>query len=108
MKEEKTELNLDNPIFVYYFNCNNKSRQTVEQSCNELVKSFNVYSNATFWIVPTDTEGTRIECIYKGNGVKDYENFSIFVKEISDLVDSGEFHKLKSVIRSYQLKNIFE
>lgn len=108
MEEEKIELNLDNPIFVYYFNCDNKSKQTVENCCAELIKSFSVYNNITFWIVPTDTEGTRIECVYKGNGVKDYDNFIIFVKEISDLVDCGEFHKLKSVIRSYQLKNIFE
>lgn len=59
---EKKELNLENPIFVFYFNAENMSRSHAEQFAYEYRESVFNYRNATFWILAADR--TEIECIW--------------------------------------------
>ena len=99
------EVNLNNPIFAYYFNCENMSRQSVDQALNQLNANFDRYTNITFWIVPANY--TKIECVYNGQGSKyliskiedlltklsiDYPNneiaFSNFKQELRELLIS--------------------
>ena len=72
------EINLNNPIFAYYFNCENMSRQSVEQALNQLNANFDRYTNITFWIVPANY--TKIECVYNGQGSK------YLISKIEDLL----------------------
>ena len=70
---QKIELNLDNPIFVFYICVNGMSRQRAEEYFHDIKNQFDIYSNITMWIVATD-EPTKIECVYDGKGkTKDVE-----------------------------------
>ena len=72
MQEEKIELNLENPIFVCYLDCENRSRQSAEELCLRAQRMFNLYSNITVWVLAADR--TKVECIYGGSKSMDYLN----------------------------------
>ena len=58
------EINLDNPIFVYYFDAQNHSSSFVDQTIHQLSKKMSQYTNITFWIVPSNF--SKIECVFDG------------------------------------------
>jgi hypothetical protein len=65
--DKKEELNLDNPIFVFYICTVGFTKLGAEQLMNELRKKFDIYKNATIWFLASETQ-TKIECIYDGWG----------------------------------------
>jgi len=97
-------LNLDNPIFVYYLNVNNISRQHVDQMCSE-IKSQMAYGNITLWIVPC--EKSRIECIYDGFSMKRSKIKRIY-NAIEKMIDDPTLSQYKQEMRDILLDDIFE
>ena len=55
----RIELNLDNPIFVFYICIRGMSRQRAEEYIHQVKQQFDIYSNITMWIVATE-EPTKI------------------------------------------------
>lgn len=110
---EKIELNLNNPIFVFYYNIAGLSRQRAEQEMMMLKENFDIYKNATMWLVACkDTQETKIECIYDGWGRnRDSELFDL-IKEINTRVDilsnSKDFDDFKLNIRDWRLENVLK
>lgn len=105
MNEDKIELDLNNPIFVYYLNTSNRPRQQVEQSIHHLNENFKRYINITVWIVVTE-DSSRMECLYQG-----YVNKSTkeLYDKIIDIYNSGnDFSDIKTKIRNLILEDIFE
>lgn len=69
--DQSQDLNLNNPIFVYYININGLTRQRSEEMLSSIAANFR-YNNVTVWVVPTSSP-TKIECIYNGykvDGIK--------------------------------------
>jgi len=75
------EINLENPIFVYYFDAENSSRQSVVEHYNVLALKMSQYTNITFWIVPADY--TKIECVFDG-----WKSNIYSLKKLSDCLES--------------------
>lgn len=78
---EENQINLDNPIFVYYFDRSNMPVQMVNESMEALSKKMSQYTNITFWIVPADF--TKIECVFDG-----WKSNIYSLKKLSDCLDS--------------------
>jgi hypothetical protein len=109
--QENEELNLENPIFVFYINVDGSSRAKIEQDIHQLSKSFG-YSNVTTWFFPVRGQETRAECIYDGWGrSRDSELFDL-IKEINNridiLSDSKDFDDFKIKVRDWRLGNLLD
>ena len=106
---ERIELNLDNPIFVFYISIRGMSRQRAEEYIHQVKQQFDIYSNITMWIVATD-EPTKIECIYDGKGkTKDSEIAGLIQQineRISVLGQSNSFEDFKINIRDWRIDKI--
>jgi hypothetical protein len=110
MIEEK-EIDLDNPIFVYYVNVHGLSRQSTEEQIQKLTDIFK-YKNVTTWIVPRNEGETKIECVYDGRIKERSEELKSLIEEINEKVDilskSSNFDDFKINIRDWRLKNILK
>jgi len=98
------DVNLDNPIFVYYINVQNHPRSYVDKMIQNIQESFP--SNITLWIVPC--EYTKIECIFDGwkmksDGLK--KKIYTLIEEMD--VNNPNFGELKRQIREVILTDIF-
>ena len=109
--QEKIELDLNNPIFVCYINLDGLSRQRGYEQMEEMIKSLDIYKNATMWFLPgKNGQETRIECIYDGWGRnRDSELFDL-IKEINTRIDimskSNSFEDFKINIRDWRINEL--
>ncbi len=96
------DINLDNPIFVYYINALNHPKQYVDQMIQNIKDSFP--SNITLWVVPCDY--TKIECVFDGWKMKSESLKKIYtiIEEMD--VDNPNFKKLKSKIREILIDDL--
>ncbi len=110
MIEEK-EIDLDNPIFVYYVNVHGLSHASVDRLLTEVKSAFN-YKNVTVWIVARSEGETKIECVYDGRIRERSEELKFLIDEINEKVDllskSGSFDDFKINIRDWRIKNLLE
>lgn len=107
---EKIELNLDNPIFVFYLDVSNMSRQRVEEIILQHKTAFDIYSNITTWIIASDK--TEVNCIFDGKYRNRDSELSELVKEINKRVEilseSKSFEDFKINIRNWRLSSIID
>lgn len=105
----KIELNLDNPIFVFYICVNGMSRQRVEEYIHQVKSQFDIYSNITMWIVATD-EPTKIECVYDGKGKTKDSEIAGLIEQINERItvlgQSNSFEDFKINIRDWRIDKI--
>ncbi len=78
---EENEINLENPIFVYYFDSKSLSLQRASEYYAALSEKMSKYTNITFWIVPTDF--TKIECVFDG-----WKSNIYSLKKLSDCLET--------------------
>lgn len=108
---EKKEINLDNPIFVYYLNVDGMSPQSIAEQIYKIQEIWS-FQNIVTWIVPRRDGETKIECVYDGRIKERGEELKELIEEINDkieiLSESGNFDDLKIAIRDWRLKNIFK
>ena len=107
----KPEINLDNPIFVYYVNIQGLPRQRIDEMVDKLSDAFN-YKNVTTWIVPRNEGETKIECVYDGRVRERSEELNFLIEEINEKVDilsrSGSFDDFKISVRDWRINNIIK
>lgn len=96
------EINLDNPIFVYYINARHYSTQDLQRIEKELRDSFP--SNITLWIVPCDY--TKIECIFDGWKMKSQSLQKIYTLIEEMDVNNPNFSELKRQIREIIITDV--
>jgi hypothetical protein len=106
---EKEEINLDNPIFVYYLNVDGMSHQSRDEYISK-IQEFWSFQNIVTWIVPRREGETKIECVYDGR-IKDRgEELKELIEEINEKIDtlseSGNFDDFKIAIRDWRIKNL--
>lgn len=97
-----SEINLDNPIFVYYINAQSYPRQHIDRMIKELKDSFP--SNITLWIVPCDY--TKIECVFDGWKMKSDSLQKIYTLIEEMDVNDPNFSELKRQIREIIITDI--
>ncbi len=98
------DLNLNNPIFVYYLNTENMSRQYVDGIVFKIREQM-TYDNITLWIVPC--EKSRIECIYDGFSMKRSKIKRIYTA-IEKMIDDPTLSHYRQEMRDILLDDIFE
>ena len=107
----KQEINLDNPIFVYYINVDGMSNQSVDEYIYK-IQEFWSFQNIVTWIVPRREGETKIECVYVGRIKERGEELKELIEEINDkieiLSESGNFDDFKIAIREWRLSNILK
>ena len=94
--EEVQELDLNNPIFVFYMSVEGMSRQRAEESAQAVMKQFG-YSNITMWFIAIPKGETRIECVY--DGVYKQKTIRKVLDVINDFPDVEYYAEIKSKIR---------
>ena len=113
-KKEK-EIDLDNPIFVYYINIDGMSPQNANETIVRLNESW-VFPNLTTWIVPRREGETKIECIYDGaydGRVRERsEELRELIEELNEKIDSitnaSDFDEFKIIVRDWRLKALLK
>ena len=105
IEAEEKEINLDNPIFVYYIDTRGQSRQVIEQLANQISRVFP--KNVTLWIVPSE-QPSKIECVYDGKlRVNKLKELHSLVNDIhSELNNSSDFSEFKIKVRDILLNSI--
>jgi hypothetical protein len=108
---EKIELDLNNPIFVFYIKTAGLSKQAAQESIYRMYKEFSIYKNITFWIVPVDSE-TRIELIWGGSNREKNDELSRLVTVINSRIDvlskSKSFEDFKINIRDFRIDSLID
>lgn len=105
---KKEELNLDNPIFVFYINVEGYSRQKAEEHIQEIIENFDIYKNAKIWILAS--KETKVECIYDGWGRSRDSELKELIGDINERIEilskSHSFEDFKINIRDWRIDNI--
>ena len=111
IKEPLPEIDLDNPIFVYYINVNGMSPQKANEIINQVKDQWS-YSNVVTWIVPRQQGDTKIECVYDGRVRERSEELKELIEEINEKVDlmsqSSSFEDFKIIVRDWRLKTLLK
>lgn len=106
--EEKIELDLNNPVFVVYVNTQGLSTQSREESLWKTKKMFDIYKNATFWVISSDE--TKVECVYDGQCRSRDMEISDLIEEINTRIDimskSSSFEDFKINIRDWRINEL--
>jgi len=103
------EINLENPIFVYYIDVTGLSRQSSERLL--LHVRDNQYTNITSLIFPIKNNPTRVEVIWKGTKYSDnkFEDPDI-IKHLNSIlqivIDGSSDEQIKSALRDLKIEKI--
>ena len=105
---EGTELNLENPIFVVYFDGDKMPRDYINGMVESFKKTIDIYSNVTFWYIVSDR--TAIECVYDGFSRNRQKEINDLVKEINKRIEvisqSKDFEDFKINIREWRISEV--
>ncbi len=108
---DKKEIDLDNPIFVYYLNVNAMSHQQVNETVNRLNEAWS-FDNLVTWIVPRREGETKIECVYDGRIKGGSDELMELISEINDKIEilsgSNDFEDFKIAIRDWRINNLLK
>ena len=108
--EKNQELDLNNPIFVFYLNVENRSRQSAQEYIENTRKHFDIYKNATMWFVAAKKD--EVVCVYDGWGrVRDSE-LKDLIEEINTKIEimsqSHSFDDFKINVRDWRIGKLVD
>jgi hypothetical protein len=105
---EKLELNLDNPVFVFYLDVSNKSRQSAAEYIENTRKHFDIYKNATLWFVASNKD--EVVCVYDGWGRNRDLELKDLIEEINNKIEilsqSHSFEDFKIKVRDWRMEKL--
>jgi hypothetical protein len=105
---DKIHLDLDKPIFAFYVDVSNLTRDKAEEIIYKYKSSIDIYSNITTWVIPSNR--TEVICIFDGKYINRDSELSNLINEINKrieiLSDSKSFEDFKINIRNWRLHNI--
>jgi len=108
--EKNQELDLNNPIFVFYLNVENRSQQSAQEYIENTRKHFDIYKNATMWFVAAKKD--EVVCVYDGWGrVRDSE-LKDLIEEINTKIEimsqSHSFDDFKINVRDWRIGKLVD
>jgi len=108
IKPQKNELNLDNPIFVFYVYVGGMSRKETSETIHQVIEHHR-YDNITSWYIPIQQGDCRVECVYNPNNNKT-SDLTELVDIINDRIDllskSNTFEDFKINIRDWRIEQL--
>ena len=108
---DKPEIDLDNPIFVYYINVDGMSHQHANELISNIQENWK-FSNVVTWIVPRREGETKIECVYDGRVKERSEELKELIEELNEKIDlmsnAGNFDDFKIIVRDWRLKTLLK
>ena len=108
--EKVQELDLNNPIFVFYLDVENYSQQSAQNYIENVRRNFDIYKNATMWFVAA--KKSEVVCIYDGWGrVRDSE-LKDLIEEINTKIEimsqSHSFEDFKINVRDWRINKLVD
>jgi len=108
--EKVQELDLNNPIFVFYVNVENRPHLTAQEYINDIKNNFDIYKNATMWFVAGKKD--EVVCIYDGwSRVRDSE-LKDLIEEINSKIEimsqSHSFEDFKINVRDWRIGKLVD
>jgi hypothetical protein len=110
------EVNLENPIFVFYINVDGMTRQRAKEQIAVLSEHMN-YQNITKWIIPIKHGESKVELIWQGSrysqnpGILKTSGIQNVIEHINDvlgiIIDSTNDESIRAQLRELQLKKLF-
>ena len=108
--EKSQDLDLNNPIFVFYINVEGRSRRFSVEYIEDTKKHFDVYKNATMWFVASNKD--EVVCIYEGRGRVRDSDLKDLIEEINNKIEimanSHTFDDFKINVRDWRLAKIVD
>lgn len=108
---DKPEIDLDNPIFVYYINVDGMSHQHANELIANIQENWK-FSNVVTWIVPRREGETKIECVYDGRVKERSEELKELIEELNEKIDLmsnvNNFDDFKIIIRDWRLRTLLK
>ena len=107
----KKEIDLDNPIFVYYLNVNGMTHQQIDETTRRLNEAW-CFDNVVTWIVPRREGETKIDCVYDGRVMGRSDELKQLIAEMNEKIEilsgSNDFEDFKITVRDWRLNNILK
>lgn len=107
----KKEIDLDNPIFVYYLNVAGMTHQQVDEMTTKLNEVWS-FDNVVTWIVPRREGETKIECVYDGRIKERGAELLELVEELNEKIDilsgSNDFNDFRITVRDWRINNLLK
>lgn len=107
----KKEIDLDNPIFVYYLNVNAMPHQQIDETIKRLNEAWS-FDNVVTWIVPRREGETKIECVYDGRVKGRSDELIELITELNEKIEilsgSNDFEDFKITVRDWRLNNLLK
>ena len=111
------EVNLENPIFVFYINVDGMSHQRAKEQIAVLSEHMN-YQNITKWIIPIKHGESKVELIWQGSrysqnpgNLSNIQNVIDHVNEVlENIINSTSDESIRSQafkLKDLQLKKLF-
>jgi hypothetical protein len=110
------EVNLENPIFVFYINVDGMTRQRADEELAKL-NAYMSYDNITKWIMPIKNGDSRVELIWQGSrysqnpGNLQTDNIKNVIDHVNDTLDiisnSSNDESIRAQLRELKLKKFF-
>ena len=108
---DKPEIDLDNPIFVYYINVDGMSHQHANELIANIQENWK-FSNVVTWIVPRREGETKIECVYDGHIKERSEELKELIEELNEKIylmsNVNNFDDFKIIVRDWRLKTLLK
>lgn len=105
---EKKELDLNNPIFVFYLNVQDKTPERANQYIQQSIRHFDVYKNATIWFVASNKD--EVVCVYDGWGKDRNLELKDLIEEINTKIEilskSSSFEDFKINVRDWRINKL--
>lgn len=102
------EINLENPIFVFYINVQGLSRQQAEELITQYQSGFGSITNIESWFFASNQ--TKVECIWTGKSSMGNTSLLGFIKEINKRVDilskSPSAEEFKMNLRDWKIDSV--
>jgi hypothetical protein len=107
---EKKELDLNNPIFVFYLNVQNKTTERGNEYIHQAIRHFDVYKNATIWFVASNKD--EVVCVYGGWSKDRNSELEDLIEEINTKIEilskSSSFEDFKINVRDWRINKLID
>jgi hypothetical protein len=107
-EQERSDINLDNPIFVCYINTANFTRQRVVEIMEQTKNGLDIYNNVTMWFIASDRD--EIVCVYDGWGRNRDSEIKDLISEINTKIEilsqSHSFDDFKIRVRDWRINEL--
>lgn len=97
------EIDLNNPIFVYYLDIRGKSKSTIDIEADNIFRYFP--KNLTLFLVPSE-QPSKIECVFNGFKQSNDKLNQEILSLLNNCLKSSDLTEIKTQLREVLLNQL--